>query len=321
MEAGRSFTLRRSDFLQGYAKTFYGPGQMPVARQTPVTDWPVVGSLFRVPQVCALNIHFRVQFLGPIYPQEVVFYDINHPNSAGGMTFVVNSRNSSYYEYHRLLPEIQEAKSRIEGVRKNRTWVGVWDWVADGSPLWSVFGPGFLQFPSPNSEPGSFFGTDFLNVWLGGAVFGQGSSLNEFSYYSPPPNPEGDGLIAIPYSRLKSTYESFRGYKSKLFHRYGDWSDAYTVKPSDQADFDRWNSGFYDIPANGVKYVRRDPVGASVEAQNDEGNGETFDYFQSVLSEQGVTHDGSTNSVTSDYLVKLIADHYGFDPETGEDLV
>lgn len=327
------FPLSRGQFLDGKAKVYYGPKHRSnlFAQYRNPGDWPEAGALLRVPRVVWLHTAHRhaVDGLGPVLTQFFVnFYTEPqfpgegpelHPPATGlyhqgpdGLSQTVgHTANADYAERFRLLAVFQEVKDRIESIQPGRCWVEIMDWndprgfdpdsAPYATPADDYFSDGFLQIAAPQADPGPFFGTDFLNVWAGSGFFDAAFRTN-FVPYVPTSPPDDDPLIGRPKSRLVAAYPDFRRHATKLYHPGQVWGLP-DVGPDPAAAL---TTGYADF--------------AELGAESNASDSGLFDTFASDMADLGFEHPGPTTGLDADSLVKLIADHFRFDPDTGRDL-
>lgn len=352
--AGQSGKLfRRSSFLEGRIKTYFAPGQRPYmigtldprnnsgvwSVGTPATDddytnptdWPQVGNLLRPPQVVWLEI--RIGAAGSESFMQDPFVHEWLDTAVNNLKWETQA-NYGRREHLRLAPIFAAVKARIEAIRPHVTFVEVADWCAEtnvqtqpydvaGSPTvttWTSLldnqfevgqstGAGFIQAPAFS---GSFFGVDFLSIFCGDALI-NGIYMNRQFGTSDPNFPIGGScgatdlasnpFWAAAYGRLKIALPKFHRYSSRLYHppssyRLWEQKDIPPDPPDDDSNI-----------VNGALAVWLQ-------------SGPNFDQAASIAAADkiDITHPGDSTIITADYLVNLIAAHYGFDPSTGRDL-
>lgn len=284
------------------------------------------GSLLRLPQVCWLNSYFKYAGIGPLYPDSYV-YHIHAIDADGNILpeyFLaipgVTTANAEYIEQERLKSVFSEAKSRIESVRAGRTWVLAWDWVDPTGPTQSHSFDGFVQCQAPRVSSLPFLGTDFLNIWCGDALLDVSGTRFTVDAYEPGSAPDEDPWFAGMYRRVVGTHGSFRGHRTALFHPGVSWSGSYERFIDAGGSDGDWFYVDRAVPASRLELISSPSIDSERAIQYGRIGG-LFDYFESELGDYGVSHSGDTSDMTADSLVELIADHYGFDPETGRDIV
>jgi hypothetical protein len=222
---------------------------------------------------------------------------------------VIVADNPEYVEQERLMDLFGGAAERINEIRKGRTWVYAWDWSSQ-DPVNPVAYPdidGFVQCPAPSTIFESYTGTNFMNLWAGPAMLMTGFK-NVFKPYEPLPDPADDFYMRGMNSSLIASNDRFPGRLLALRHPDVQWGtpafDPITYVNSRGGGI---VSGYTDYNASqGLSYVNASDI---------------FDYFESHYGDYGVEHSGVTSELTEDSVVQAVADHYGFNPETGLDLV
>jgi hypothetical protein len=350
-QAGR--LTRRSGFLVDKWPTYFGPGhrQNVTASYYPPTDWPPAGSLLRPPQTVWLNAYlnhgdepaeFKMVWQyyydfdpdGTQYatglPSRIAFFDHSYfppkPYYYGKGPYGSVAQNADRAEHDRLMDAFAQAKDQIESLRPGRTWVEIMDWNDFfGTNFTDGFrSDGFLQIAAPpfDTSPGDFYGTDFFNVWAGlGLVDAEGLRI-VFNPYTPESPMSGDPYYGTPRSRLVASYDGFRRHATRLYYPDPTWIVA-TDAPSEQKPhiialgppdtpeaqgyFDQgYRSGYTD-------YLATEPL----IQQNANA---LFGLMASDLADFGFEASGATSALTASSIVGLIADRFGFDPDTGKDL-
>jgi hypothetical protein len=316
LPSGRHFSFSRNHFLSGKIHTFFGPEQKITAvnNYSPPARWPAAGSLLRVPQVVWLTAYFPLAPFGftPTYDLDV--FDFSPPFHT---PYTVP--NHFYEEATRLLGVFGEAKDAIEGVRKNKTFVSVtpiFDLDIAGYKLFFV-GPNtnYVQVQAPAADADDFFGTDFLHICAGDVGVAVGDSYESTISESFPYRNGGfffntpsmdsflasDGWVAAA-AQIAGSYDKFRRYAAMLFPHNLDWSDW----PSDIRNPPHpWSATYTPFPGLQLHTASNQLLTARIASE---------------LADVGFSMPGTSDEVTADSLVALIAEHYGFDPSTGDDL-
>jgi hypothetical protein len=324
---GKAVPLRRSHFLEGTLKTYFGPGQGPQnifgAYKKP-TDWNKAGTLLRVPRVVWLQMWFAsaIEGLPATFSQtwSNAYYDqrfsstiMTFDNSTfpptpvyfGDGPYTSVTRNTDYEEHARLLDVFGQVKERIEELQPGRTWVQVSDWNANSASFANGWmSDGFLQFAAPSDfETDPYFGTDFLNIWAGHAAYNHFGSTFFFGHYTPLDPIEADNFYGAPKSRLIDAYDKFRRHRTLVYHTDQAWP-APDVTPDPESAH-----GFVLYDPHEITH----PIGQA-------GAKDFMNLLAEDMAEYEFSHPGGTSLLTVDYLVNLIAEHYHFDPDTGADL-
>lgn len=337
----KGFLMSRGKFLNGTQKCYYGPGQPPDASpgfrrphfddpgfdpsvdppfvQTdykPPDDWPAKGSLLCVPQIV---------FLSPYMTMSNYAYTDFQSAWHG---WPADPALLADKELERLTTAFEEAKSTIEALRPNRTYVKVVRWQRfseDGSGFKRqyndfVVANQVLGIPSPgDSDP--YFGVNFLHIYAGNFAFDtagdtpEDGALRGENFLVSNEDPDAinrniNGTVdSDTYSNassdLSDAFPRFMGYAAKLYS-----SEVCIASGSpDDPPLD-WNGFSIDVRNITGFAVGNDLVGQGI-----------FDRLASDLSDFGVTHEGRTSALgSSAAIVSLIAEHFGFDPDTGKDL-
>lgn len=332
-------SFRRSSYLDGPSRTFFGPGQRPdspeSSRRRP-SDWPAAGTLLRVPQVVWLS--------GLVSPTD--FYQFTRVAEqiridyglAGGATtypnphFVTNKNLVDFREWQAIF---LDAQARIEAIRPNRTWVHVPDWLSwspgpdSSSPPFLPFagvGPGsefqyrytqgratYLPFRSPlDSDDGDFFGTNFLHFYVG--HWGR----DEFGSRSFNTTDVTPVLETSAYIADKSNIEA----NAPKFHRFSVRCYGYTQT---------WEQ--YPLASEGDVWAG--PNGGTfndyIRSLNSTNTNDSLDSNDLIMAACGdleadgvkgsdIRYAGLFDGMSSGDVVAAIASHFGFDPDTGKDV-
>lgn len=291
---GKPFAARRSHFLDGTQKAYFGPGQRPDQGDsyTNPTDWPPAGMLLRVPQVVWLSLFLEDASVGPNFSEE--WFNLDE----GTGPFFRLTPNLANAEYQRVLAAFTEAKSTIAKLRPGKTWVEVVDFVENLSSF--PFDDGLLSVARVANPVPAFFGTDFLNLYAGDGAF----SLSSFVSVDHPyvGSLTTDPRVSVPIGQLAAIYSGFRGHDTSLYHTDLPWTAE----------------GAIPIPGSGGTLFFEDFGGERV--MHDADSTEFADSIANQYSYLGFSHPGSTELLTADSVVAAIAAHYGFDPATGKTL-
>lgn len=335
------FSFSRGKYLDGTIKSYYAPGHRPNmywGGYTNPTDWPNAGTLLRVPQVVWLQARMAKarQINGTSFantwkvyhPTEegeaVVFFlggDPNKPYSFDSGPFTQTQDNLYRTETDRLVALFGQVKSEIEGIRAGRTWIEVIDWNdwRTGGEVENDFNYGtdgfsILDIP-PLTLDGDevatpFFGTNFLNIYCGDILQGHNSFYDYFT--------QSDLVTPIP---LNEYIEWQRNYPTLI--AASRLHPAYSIRLyHPKSVFGHWIIEDVSLPLVAV-----DETG-SLHARDDAFNGypgrtsAAMDEACSLAAgdDLDMTHPGDTSSITATSLKTLIADHFGFNSDTGKDL-
>jgi hypothetical protein len=312
-------TFNRDRFLDGTYSAYFGPGHRPdvCGSYYPPTDWRPANSLLIPPRVIWLSVYTDLSVLpDPIH-------------MARGLNDYYQLPNEDYREHLRLVGAYAQAKATLEQLMPGKVWVEIVDWGGWGAPLGADIGDsfndyidgvasylgqsdGFLQFPSPpkSLDAGSFFGVDFLHVWAGDAAAGYaffGGNGVGLPYYDQRVSggdstfgTDGNPYYEGPKGRLTKLCSSFARYASWLYGPDRKWSSpapgSYAAHAIPYEDFSQTRPPLQDL-SNGF-----------------------FKDASAALSDYGVRFRGATSDIDADSLVSDVADHFGFDPSTGNDL-
>lgn len=307
------FSTKGSDFLQGKLKTYFGPGQRPnmLATLFPISsvgigeytgddryanpsDWPKSGMVLRPPQVVWIDI------------------SVSDAGKIEGGSFARNGLlnpidwHAAEADQALLVAAAMSAKSVIDGIRSNRTWVSVTNHVDHGFIEYNTsMGDGSWQdcgccpIMAPSNR-GDWFGTDFLEIWIGDHVYSADQEFQDNlavgTYYLIPDQlsliltPEqiaAEPHAAVVKHRLLDNHSKFFRYTTRLF-----------------------DHGIADADIVYGNYTPFNPTPSTI-----------FDEYASWANTHGIDikHSGNTELINSGYLVNLIANHFGFD-STGKDL-
>lgn len=321
--------IKSAPFLDGTKKMYFGPGQMPygITGGTPgpagsgyikPTDCNAPGSLLRVPQM--VWIGSTLQDLGSVTPFG--------PAPEWNLT----------WDFVSIIKEVQ---SKIHALRPSKTWVDLMDYTGGylsdnttyihnayyannplyygpninanppiylppGPSIWNPYSFGYavnlplnrlahLIAPDPSED---FFGTDFYYILFNGYAyyfFGQSSGSPGFPYSVTVSSPPTYRQFYQPYidsvAQIKGSYSKFARYAVDLY-------------VMDNGEGNIWGQ---DGNNNTPNYPQ------------------VLDYYQQVaddLSNYGYkcVPCPDPSFMDSDYLVGLIAKHFNFDPDTGQDL-
>lgn len=353
---GRKFTFSRGKFLDSTTWSYFSPGQSFQSQRDdyePPTDWPAAGMLLRVPQVAWLTPFFPN--ISSLEPSDVTSafesnppymdrqhtsqdgYDVDeYPATAATIHTEVNNvpapldrtftddvtwnviPNEDYLAQVRLEAAFAEAKGRIEAVRPNRTWVQIntfheEDYSGD-DPDKVV--DRYAHISSPNAFR-HYFGTNFLHVFIGFPALGlldsdgDGNPGWDYTYVGdpdwlvPPDDPTfGDSLF-----RVTESFDRFAGYAAHLYGYEHDWEEP----PDSTTEFpDEVGDPIVPFVGSGAAAL------ANLQLQATNGNA-YLEATATELADYGFQYRGTTEP-TADDIVNLIADHFGFDPDTGRDL-
>jgi hypothetical protein len=235
----------------------------------------------------------------------------------------------------RLLPIFEQFATQLAAIRGGRTWALVNDlsfWGPDYN-----FQPCLSHLIAPDSTQGPFFGVDFLHIHClaystGGLIpQDQAGGLNDVFY-----EPSKDQLVAA--------YPSFVRYKCKIYGPDGEYdlfpnpSAIPQVSAPPAGSFDAGsvtgpfttpvvdnlmlNTGNHPIAEtfNDNRYVEIQSQNAMLQARNptiiSDLTAEASD-----LSDSGIEYAGTQSDISdANTLMKLIADYFNFDPDTGANL-
>jgi hypothetical protein len=173
-----------------------------------------------------------------------------------------------------------------------------------------------------------FFGTDFLSIYCGGGKYllrgtpdtdyvvpaGQvGTTLPDKSFGTQTTDP----AYQAAKSTLLKCFPKFRGYAAYLFN-VGNDGDV----PGEGYSFSQIH---YSFPAFGsTEFVTETTTSGSTYAANvnasNVAQGTWFEAIVSDLTDSGYHYGGTSEDLTVENLIKLIAEHFNFDPDTGDDL-
>lgn len=343
---------RTADVLSGALPTYYGPGQHRAAGEPavdldfgsafpyePPAEWPGPGRLLRVPQVvhcpawapsgwrATLNLFRSPE--GPGLGRQVYHAFVANPSW----------QPPWYAAFH-------DAKAHVEAVRPGRTWVMHETQEVTYYPFSA--GGAWMDLVVPRRHA-QFLGTDYLLLACGwprlwGAGRGANYVLND-SRAVPDPYLPGGSLTGIQYGT------SFRFLDDPL-HESGvaevlaatPWFARRAVRLWDLDAYLGFAPRFPDPPTtSGPADIGGDwsaafvtPVSddealgwqSSVAAHNAEIDVYCVDrahYWQGLAADMRARgldyrHEGRMSSLTAAALIELIAAHFGFDPDTGQDL-
>jgi len=346
--SGRAF--RRAPILDGTIPTYYGPGQdqTMVREYNPPTDWARAGSLLRCPQVVWLvqaaqrdprfsSVTQTEGYLwtsferGPgdpgHYPEFNLdpfsaFYNNPADREAGlaldggifsdffspgpGIPFepMVFRRNVAVFDEHvyddpsdateaRLLGVFAEVKARIEALRPGKTWVEPFNWQTTNPDLDDFYGysiPNFNYAPAVPVDGAVGCDTLFIGA-TDGAIFSQTEEAEWLLDF--------EGRF-VPPAWVESLKRLPR-FAMRMHHPdpalWPDLSEA-------------------PVPPDGPPLYYR----AISARQACEGAGSNFDLQAGEENGIEMTHPGTASLLTADDLIRQIADHFGFDPDTGQPL-
>jgi hypothetical protein len=200
------FLPRRSKFLDGTLKAYYGPGQSPrmlgsyglilnpdesviwpdvIAGPTSNPDtyytnptgWPAANRLLRMPQVVWLENKIVSMFYAPTDPNIIQWIDGDGNGQWETVTHVTLA------EALRLSPIFAAVKTTIESLRPGRTWVRVVDWCIQGSvssgPFSGLDGAPSVTTWVGRTDEGGYSTTDVQGQ---GGCFATGPSAAAGSY-------------------------------------------------------------------------------------------------------------------------------------------
>lgn len=336
--------IRRKPLLSGETKCFLGPGQQrwdygsqwfldqntlyTIGYENP-TDWTPENFELVNPQVVFVGFFLDFAFLGDIW------YHVTYPDLS---YFFLHS--SARDEYFRIIKLMDDVKSRIESIRFGKTYVTncVWDSVSSFINVEQFGIPGVLvddaveNYKSlsktlgivvPNGLYPGHIKTSLLNISIGSAIdlLGKhfpiperaGNIFGGFSFPNAPIEFQIESMVShvdvfgnAPYrdsvQRMKEEYDKFPSYAAKIYG-LNVWGDApyYPVLENAPA----WFGGAKPSTVKLFEIV----------------NLEFCKRIASDLADYGYSYEGDTNSMTVDSLVQTIADHFGFDPDNGKDLL
>lgn len=257
--------------------------------------------------------------------------------------------NLAMVEKVRLNEVFADVKATIEALRPGRTWVGITNWYDDDAstkglgfnsgtieigtdPTWADNGSWFLEFPDAEFPRLDYFGTDFLGVYCGNAFKTGHTSANPWSLPFGSDTPESD-LVAssqwanIYVDRMKPNYKKFYRHSTQLFHTdvpWGHWQDFIgrpgTILPDVIYTFSELNAQPFNLIGGDIWLASGISDASSTDLDSD--HGEVFDAVASIAATDhiDIAHPGGTSLITFDYLIDLIATHFGFDKDTGIDV-
>ncbi|WP_143206412.1 hypothetical protein [Singulisphaera sp. GP187] len=212
------------------------PGTIPtediVRRYTPPREWPLAGTLLRVPQVVWLgyslpywNNAYNFTFLERRYGLGIHRYD------NAGCGYVVTGEGYGPHgaahpeaaERERLKEAFAAAKSHIESIRAGRTWVKVVDWLdtdntGTGGYVMSSNFP-HLSAPTLGSGPfgtnAGYLGSDFLHIFAGSIIEDTAGFIRlvKFAFGDL----TSDTAHRNSVERVKDAIPKFRGYRAMLY--------------------------------------------------------------------------------------------------------
>jgi hypothetical protein len=312
------FRFSRSYLLNGSIHCCYGPGQpphcldssgyaKPIAPSTQAlpatfsylkpTDWMGAGTLLRVPQV----VHVSVT---------VPWYSAT---SRADPNPVVSGYAN---EYLRIKNQLDSLVTTINTLRPGRTWASRVNWIsvpsaeepasdgADSNAPNFSYGNRYLHMlPIPANS--SFFGTNYLSIWVGTISWDVKSS----------PSPPDYATRLIGYS-----YTYFSGGIWNQVHILNDTvvggtpnyqancRPCVTTNYSKFAKFATWLYGM------NIDWA----VGSGVQMPL-WSNQALFDTADD-LAGYGFEYKGDNSLISAASLLPLIAAHFGFNPTTGHDL-
>ncbi len=331
---GKRFVFSRSRILNGDIQVFYGPDQIAsmgsFSPYNPPEDWPKAGTLLRCPQVVWLtrnNMNVEVQLLTD-----------QGPDVGAGLPCAD--------ETNRLGDVFEAVRNRITRIRGPRTLVNRYHDASDvsGDRISTVLIPQFPDTP--------YMTTNFLHVYVGyprtpdGVVWlpynapllisdgsqqpdwiaGMAGTAGGHWHYFSPPEEELESAVEFWNSnywpslleRAAEVYQKFEiGYRTCMFS-YDVYADPGDYLPSVWSLYPlvQWTHEYVESANNAYKmmFYRYQFIHALwMQQQCDDLN-------QALGMTDAFEYMGGSSRVTEDYLVSLIAGHFGFDPETGADL-
>lgn len=339
--------IRRSPFLNGDTKSFLGPGQQRwdygqswyvdqyttevIPYENP-SDWPPVGSILAMPQIAFIGLEIGFDLL------EIYGFTF----SSDGYEAVLVP--ATLQEYLRLSRVIADVKSAIESVRFGKTYVINSIWT---STRYSNETPWFQPAPDehyqslgkttsivvPDSLYPDHIKTNLLNVSIGAALdvkdhpaahplwpyrfpfktisdtLPEGSTIEQgLAWLLGYTHRDGTNPYQTSIDLMREKYEEFPRYGAKIYGTH-----AFSVEPNSSMEVEHGLTGHELADATRDAQER---VLAYYEAVN-------RSFCQRIaedLSEFGYSYEGESSLLDNDSLVKVIADHFGFDPDTGRDL-
>lgn len=337
--------FRRSDFLHGHKRTFFGPGQAPSSPYTyrNPAEWLDAGRLIRMPQVVWLTalvnpLFYQAQFdetthvRGPfaIADQVQIDYGVADPVE---YHYVPNQNLTDYQSFQTKLDAV---KSQLEAIRSGRTWVHIADWftwagVTDSDPAFqdcSEVGdpndfdfryiadqPSYLHLRSPlSSDTQPYLGVDFLHIYAGHWARDNGFA-REFTTVDVTPVTETDAYLSDK-ANIVANAQKFRRFALRCYGYTQTWDQYPLAEHGDDFASPGGSGTFNDFINQTNAFNSDDPVNSNGVLSD------TCSDLASALSDSSadVQYAGLWDDVSADEIVQAIADHFGFDPSTGKDL-
>lgn len=182
--------------------------------------------------------------------------------------------------------------------------------------------------PDPTEN---FFGTDFLHIFCSGGVIrgasDEASSVVVGSGRSSASGIQGprpsymeltDPTYQFSKARIIGSYPRFAGFTTKLFN-VGTEGDM-PGQPFEGS----WSSTV--VIDGGIVYessFTTEESGSPLSCQCNASNAALAEWWQDIaddLKKYGYEYGGTSEQLTTDQIVKMIAAHYKFDPDTGQDI-
>jgi hypothetical protein len=347
IEGGAAFTTRRSAFLDGTVACFFGPGQSPDAviagpfdAVRRPTDWPAAGTLLRMPQVVWLSavvnpVFYQSEFFGTAPAEDL---RIDYPPEPPDFFPFHTVPNRHLIDFRAWQATLLEVKATLDALRPGRTWAHVVDWSswlpdpgdADTPPFRPFAGVGgsdafafrylpgdetFLHLKAPHAGTGPFLGTDFLHLYAGHFAADNGSS-RQFTRFFATSWPVSTDEYLASRANLVANAARFRRFAAHAYGYTQTWEqyppspvgDDF-ASPDGEGTFNdfitrtNFDHGQDPLDSNDTLVATCEDLAAALE-------GTTAD----------VQYRGLWDGVTADDVVAAIADHFGFDPDTGADL-
>lgn len=342
MHGGNANVLRRSDFLHGGKRTFFGPGQAPSSPYTyrNPTEWMDAGRLIRMPQVVWLTALVNPTFYQGQFDEST---HVRKPIAIAdqvqidyGVADPVEyhyASNQNLTDYQSFQAKLSSVKSQIDAIRNGRTWVHIVDWltwagVTDSDPAFqdcSEVGdpndfdfryladqPSYLHLRSPLSDAENYLGVDFLHVYAG--HWARDDGARQFTTVDVTPVIETDAYISDK-ANIVAQADKFRRFALRCYGYTQSWDQYPLAEHGD--DFAGPGGGTFN------DFIRTTNAFNSDEPVNSNGVlSDTCSDLASALTDSSadIQYAGLLDDVSADEIVQAIAEHFGFDPRTGKDL-
>lgn len=256
---------------------------------------------------------------------------------ATGPAVNISVPNASWIEYLRLLSIAKETQTALEKLRLNRTWFDIVDFsFNDLSSIPHSYNDNMncLLFPDPTKP---WIGTNFLHLFCGAPAVGGTydpnpstlwSPINQFGSFIEDGNPNFDQTL--PW--LTGSSPRFANYGVQFYALQPGLQEV-IIQPSaptppvappigDPIYGLNTNPG---IPTNyPLQYINQEDTGLEDHASlvNRDANVVAwYENFVELWGKYGFTYPGYTSIISdSATLIRIIAQQFKFDPDTGEDL-